>query len=351
MKTARRNLLDLSVQLYGHYDEIADIVSYYGVLAIYALIQTAEADDDDELLDRCRRILQRYPHEIEHPLYNFPSYRIGGVARAYALYRGHMTDRRTRELVREYAEEMMEAPRDEQSLLTNPHHPEQNRAWVDVAMAATPYLLFAGLGLSVQAYVEEAARQAFLHYEVFRDPDNGLLHQCRNFPNAPHITPDHWGRGQAWGYLALTELVAHLPEDSPHRSQAEGYFRDLSGALLPHQSSRGLWRQEVPEPTAWEESSGTALILYGFGVGMRIGLLGEVQFADAFDKGIAGLLDHCIEPDGTTHLCCPGCCCPGRGERRGTVVAYIEDKSPVDDDPHGFGPLILALVEAARRER
>jgi unsaturated rhamnogalacturonyl hydrolase len=216
-------------------------------------------------------------------------------------------------------------------------------------MAATPYLLFAGLGLEEPRYVDEAARQAFLHYEVFRDPDNGLLHQCRNFPRAPHITPDHWGRGQGWGYIALTELVRHLPDGSPHRQRAKDAFRYLSRALLPHQGPRGLWRQEVPREDAWEESSGTALILYGFGVGMRHGLLQEDDFGGAFRRGIDGLLEHCIGPDGTTHLCCPGCCCPGRGERRGTVAAYIEDKSPEDDERHSFGPLMLALVEAARR--
>jgi unsaturated rhamnogalacturonyl hydrolase len=122
----------------------------------------------------------------------------------------------------------------------------------------------------------------------------------------------------------------------------------LSAALLPHQSPRGLWRQEIPLSMAWEESSATGLILYGYGVGLRMGLLDSATYRPVFEKGMAGLREHCINDDFSTELCCPGCLCPGEGERKGTVAAYVEDKQPVRDDGHSFGPLMLALCESAR---
>lgn len=340
--------LELTVRLYDRYESTREVSHYPGLLAIYALGRAAEAAADAALLQRCREILARFPDQIEHSRYNFPSYRIGGIPRAYMLYRGHMTDALTRRYIAHYAEEMMLAARDEQGLLCLPDRPTEQLVWIDVAMAATPFLLFAGLALDRADWIDEAANQAFLHYEQFLDPATGLLHQCKNFVGPGRYSEDHWGRGNGWGYIALTELVQYLPATSEHREKAERYFKALSAALLPHQSERGLWRQEVPLKSAWEESSGTGLILYGYGVGLRLGLLEATIYRPAFDRGIAGLRRHCINDDGSTRWCCPGCLCPGEGARKGTVAAYLEDKPPVDDDPHSFGPLMLALVEQAQ---
>ncbi len=341
--------LELSVGLYDHYESLTQVKHYYGLLAIYALCRTAElVDDHGALLDRCRTILEGFPERIEHPRYNFPSYRIGGIPRAYMLYRGRMTDDLTRRFVAHYAQEMMLASRDHKGLMCNPYSPAKQRVWIDVAMAVTPYLLFAGLALDERRYVDEAAKQGLLHYEEFLNPDNGLLHQSREFNGPGRYSEDHWGRGNGWGYIALTELVQHLPDGSPHRDKAERYFKDLSRAILPHQSERGLWRQEVPLESAWEESSGTGLILYGYGVGMRCGLLDPATYRPAFDRGLEGLRRHCVNDDLSTELCCPGCLCPGEGERSGTVAAYVEDKQPVRDDGHSFAPIMLALTEQAQ---
>mgnify|MGYP005846833223 CR=1 FL=1 len=341
--------LQLAVRLYDHYASIAEVKHYYGLLAIYGLCRTAELiEDGGTLLERCRGILDGFPDRLCHPQYNFPSYRIGGIPRAYMLYRGHMTNDATRRYVDHYAQEMMLAARDRKGLMSNPYCPPLERVWIDVAMAVTPYLLFAGLALDEPRYIDEAATQALLHYEEFLDPDNGLLHQARNFNGPGNYSQDHWGRGNGWGYIALTELVQHLPADSPHRPQIERCFRDLSAALLPHQSDRGLWRQEIPLPEAWEESSGTGLILYGYGVGLRCGLLDAAAYRPAFDRGVAALRSYCINDDFSTELCCHGCLCPGQDGRKGTVDAYLHDVKPVRDDPHSFGPIMLALTEQAR---
>jgi unsaturated rhamnogalacturonyl hydrolase len=337
--------LDLAVKLFDHYESIAEVKHYYGLLAIYALARVAEKRP--ALFGRVRQILERFPDEIEHPKYNFPSYRIGGIPRAFMLFRGQMTDDRTRALVREYADEMMTAARDPDGIMSNPWAPADNKVWIDVAMAVTPYLLFAGLTFNEPKYIDEAAKQTVLMYDLFLNPANGLLHQAKNFTN-PHrlITEDHWGRGNGWGYIALTELVQYLPRSHPRWTAVKQRFVALSEALLPHQSGRGLWRQEVPMPEAWEESSGTGLFLYGFGVGMRLGLLDTDRFGPAFRRGIAAIREHCINDDFSTELCCPGCLAPGTGPNRGTAMAYVTDKQPVRDDGHSFAPLMLALAEA-----
>lgn len=343
------NPTNLAIRLYDHYESIVPQVKhYYGLLTIYALCRIADRMNDPALIERCRVILRRFPRQIEHGHYNFPSYSIGGIPRAFMLMRGCMTGDATRQYVQEYAEEMMTAARDPRGIMSNPHRPSENLIWIDVAMAVTPYLLFAGIAFDQPRYIDEAAKQAFLMYGEFLNPANGLLHQSKNFNGLGRYSEDHWGRGNGWGLIALTELVQYLPDNSPHRAKAERLFIDHCRALLPHQSARGLWRQEVPLASSWEESSCTGLILYGYGVGLRRGLLAPGDYRPAFERGIAGLVAHCVNEDASTELCCPGCLCPGEGDRKGTVAAYVEDKQPVKDDGHSFAPIMLALDEAER---
>ncbi len=340
------NVLDLSKKLFEHYECVEEVKNYYGLLAIYALLQTAEESEDQGLLEKCKRILYRFPSAIEHPRYNFPSYTIGGIAKAYAFMKGYMPD--AGKHVREYADEMMVAARDRKGIMCNPWHPEKELIWIDTAMAVTPYLLFAGLAFNEERYIDEAANQAILMYEELLNPDNGLIHQCKNFIGPGKYSEDHWARGNGWAFFALTELIRYLPEDSKYRSKAVKYFKSLSEALLPYQSKRGLWRQEIPFEYSYEETSGTSLFLYGFGAGMRLGILEKEVYMPVFIKGIQGLCNLSINEDFSTSLSCPGCLCPGEDEEKGTMKAYVTLKLPHKNESHSFGTLMFALVEAFR---
>ena len=350
-RMVKMKTLELARNLYDHYESIEQVRHYYGLLAIHALVQVAE--EGGESIDRCRWILSLFPDRINHPKpagplygYNFPSYYVGGIPAMYSYFRGHMPEKEQQ--VRRYADEMMSAPRDPAGIMKHPHRPAEDLIWIDVAMAVTPYLLFAGLAFDNEAYVDEAVKQTILMYDAFRNPENGLLHQSKNFNGAGRFSDDHWSRGNGWGYIALTELIRFLPNDSPHRAKVEKYFVDHSEAMLPFQSRRGMWRQEIPLDLSYEETSGTGLILYGYGVGLRAGLLDENRFRPAFERGVRGLVDVAVNPDFSIINSCPGCLCPGDGEEKGTVRAYVTLRLPYRDEHHGFAPIMYALLEAHR---
>ena len=336
--------LALCERLYDRFASIAEVKHYPGILAIYALVRTAQIGGNALLMQRCRTILARFPGELAHGRYNFASYRIGGIARAYLHMIGEQP--RAAALVREYAEEAMRAPRTSEGIVTWPRQPDEDRVWIDAAMAVTPYLVFAGRAFDEPRYTDEAVKQTLLMYDVLRDASNGLLHQCRHFGSAGPVSADHWGRGNGWGIFALTELLRTLDHDSPHLEAVTRCFTDHCRALLPHQSPRGLWRQEIPMPEAWEESSGSGLILYAFGVGLEHGVLDRGEFGRAFEHGIVGLRRHCIHNDGSTEMSCHGCLCPGEGQTKGSVQAYVTQRTSFHNEPHSFGTLMLALCAA-----
>jgi len=339
--------LDMSKKLFERYESQHRIYHYYGLLALYALAQTAYEAQDEEMLNKCKQMLAMYPHEIEHPRYNFENYEVGGNGKAWLVYKGLFDEER--ENIRIYAEKTMKAPVDSNGILCLPTQPEKGMIWIDVVTAVTPFMLYAGLALKEEKYIDFAAEQCFKMYDIFLDRTCGLLHQSKGFMSNPElVSHDHWSRGNGWGYLGLADLVEHLPVDSKHRKRAEKYFTDLSRALIKYQTEKGVWRQEIPCDYSWYESSGTGLIAYGLGIGLRTGLLDRETFETPFKKAIHGIVRYFINDDFSTNMCCSGCLCPGTGKEKGTIKAYLTEVWPCKDEPHSYGALMLALVEAHR---
>ena len=341
--------IQLSKDVFAHYEATYPVIKhYYGILSMLGALKTAEVTGDTAYIEKIVGMLKKFPEGIEHPRYNFPSYLIGGNARAYALFKGYMTDDRTKALVREYAEEFMTAPRDRDGVLKSPFVNPRELIWIDVATAVTPYLLYAGLALNEPAWIDEAIFQTLKMYDIFLDPANGLLHQTKGEIAQGVITEDHWGRGNGWGYFPLAELVQYLPQDHPEYLRVCDYFGRHSFALLKYQTRRGLWCQEITDLNSYEEASGTGLILYGYGVGLRMKML-NLGFKEPFEEGIEGMCRWFITEDKCIKNVCPGCRTPGRDRLKGTLRAYTQHM-PVTDDQHGFGPIQLALAEAALHE-
>lgn len=255
-----------------------------------------------------------------------------------------------REQVRKYAEETLVAPMSSDGILCMPHCPERELVWIDIVYAVVPYMLYAGIMFDEDKYIDFAVDQTIKLYDVFLDKSNGLLHQGRGFMgDLTTISEDHWGRGNGWGYIGLTELIRYLPKEHKRYNEIKERYVSLSEALVKYQDQRGLWKQIISEPLAWEESSGTALFLYGFGVGMRLGLLDKEKYMPVFKKGLEGLMKYCVGDNFSIDKCCTGCLCPGFTlEKRGTVEAYLVEPKIVFDDGHAFGPVILAMLEAHR---
>ena len=247
--------------------------------------------------------------------------------------------------LRQYAEITMNSPKSEEGILCHPKFHE--RVWIDPIAFVTPFMLYVGLALNVQRYVDFAADLCFKSYDLFLDRTNGLLHQAKGFLDNPErISADYWSRGNGWGYVGLAELIQNLPAGSIHREKAIKLFKSHTDAILEYQCPNGLWKQILNEEFAWYESSGTALFLYGIGVGIKCGILTDDKYIQVLKLGISALGSYCIRDDYKTLSSCPGCLCPGTGKEKGTAKAYLVEKRPQDDEVHSFGCMILALTEA-----
>ncbi|MBQ2710288.1 MAG: glycoside hydrolase family 88 protein [Clostridia bacterium] len=341
--------IDLALKVNAHYREVmAEKPSaYYVCVANYGMVNIAEITGEGSEADTfTRALLKKYPNEVQHGRYNFPSYAVSGIAKPRAVLSGMNDDL---DQVIEYANEIMTATRDKNGIIGHPNKERSERVWIDVAFAVTPFLLFAGLKTGNQVWIDEAAKQTLDMYDLFMDHENGLLHQSRDFCGVGKISEDHWSRGNGWGIVPLAELCAWLPDNHPEKARCVKYLQDHCAALLPFQSENGMWRQEISVVEyegldSYEETSGTGLIAYAMAVGMRSGALDEATYLPVFRRAIEGIVKISIREDYSIYNSCPGCLCPGDG----TIRAYLSHKPTFKDEPHGAGPVIMALAEAHR---
>ncbi len=337
---------ELALNIYKHYRTKNKFAShYYGIVANLGMVNIAQICGEGSEADlMIRELLAMYPDQIEHPKYNFPSYSVCGTAKAKAVWCGISEDV---DQVIEFAEEMMTAKRHELGMISHPA--ASSLVWIDVAAAVVPFLLYAGLKTGNKTWLDESAKQIFAMYDFFMDESCGLLHQAANFRGEGKMSADHWSRGNGWGIMPLAEVAAYLPDDHPDKARAIEYLRAHAKALLPYQSENGMWRQEITVQScegyvSYEETSGTGLIAYAIGLGIRCGALDKEIYMPVFERAIKGLLKVSVREDYSIYNSCPGCLYPNDG----SILAYVNHNPTYKDENHGAGPVILALAEAHR---
>ncbi len=319
--------------VHGSYD------SYRGIVTLHGMARLASETGDTQLLEEARTELMPYVRGERKFKSNFPNYFCGGNATAWLFYKGHLPE--AKEAVRRYAEQIMnEAPRDPNGILCHPAKPEEYIIWIDVAFAVTPFLLFAGLALENDDYIEEAYQQTAKMVRTFYIPETGLLIQSHNMRGPGHRSQDHWSRGNGWAAYALCELATYLPEGHPRKADAVKLFTDHVAACAKFQNAQGLWHQEMTEHDfSYVETSGSGLMLYALGVGIASGMIGESEKA-RFEKGLKGMLTYINEDTDIFHTCM-GCLSPGQG----TKLDYMA-RPPVVNDSHAFGPVAFSMGQA-----
>lgn len=327
-------------------ETLTHMKQYYSLFTLFGAVKGAVAAGDEELLKRCKAELDKYPDGIEHPGYSFELYRIGGIARAFLFYKGDYDN--LADEMRDYAEKTYNMLRTSDGIICYKNPVPWRWIWVDAIMAVAPFMLFVGLKLGEDRYVDFAAEQTVKIFDALLDKECGLVHQVRGRYDYDEFktSEDHWSRGNGWMMVAFAELVEYLPKSSPYYDALISRYKAFCESIVKYQSMRGLWRQEMTVEGCWEESSGTGLLAYGIGVGIRMGVLTEEKYKVSFENALSGLANYCISENYNTYNSCESNSFPGEGADRGTIHAYITIPKTYRNEQHSFGCIMVALAEA-----
>lgn len=311
---------------------------YAGIVTLQGAVQLATATGDDTLRQRACDLLEPF---VEGRVAQVGGvydkmYRCGGNATAWAVQAGFLPDALATAV--RHAEELVAThPRDPNGIFGKRDAPE--KIWIDSAFAVCPFLALTGKLAGRRDLIDEACHQMLGMHDALLDPDTGLYHQSLNFAGPGKLSQDHWSRGNGWAALPLADLAIELPEDHPERERIRALFLDHMTACRKAQDPQGMWHQEMTDHSSYVETSGTGLILYGMGRGLVHGVLPQT-FLEPFHNGLRGSLRY-IAMDGSVFHTCTGCLCPGDG----SIEAY-KAKAWALNDPHAFGPAVLAFTQA-----
>lgn len=317
-----------------------DMGLYPGSLLMHGMSELAVEKKDPQLLQRTLDLFADFKSKKIEGRGSFISYAAGGSGAAYLDYL-QKTDQLSEQVLQHADQMFREQKRSSEGIITaNWAKDSLDQVFIDIAFAVTPYLLYAGLKYQKPEYVDVAVFETLELFKLLKD-HNGLLHQARGFNGLDVISEDNWSRGNGWGAFALATLVRDLPDSHPQKAAVNLLAKNFFSTILKFQNEEGLWHQEMSDPTSYVETSGSGLMLYGLGIAIEKKILAKSTLSN-FKKGLSGYLSYIAE-DGSVSHTCRGCLSPGKGTKQD-----YKDRRWIYNDPHAFGPVVLAFNQAAK---
>jgi rhamnogalacturonyl hydrolase YesR len=216
------------------------------------------------------------------------------------------------------------------------NRPLAHSLWLDDLYMSVPCLAQAGKLTGETRYFDDAARQIIQFSERMFVPEHGLFRHGWVESMSFHPT-FHWARANGWAIMAMVELLEVLPENHPQRERILTIFRAHASGLMAVQGHAGLWHQLLDRPDSYEETSASAMFVFGIARGINRGWLDATAFGPTVSLGwnaVARRINAQGQVEGT---------CVGTG--MGWDPMFYMYRPVHVLAAHGYGPVFLAGAE------
>lgn len=213
--------------------------------------------------------------------------------------------------------------------------------WADDLYMSVPFLCRCYKLSGRTEYLDDAVNQFMQFKKYLYQPDKKILSHVYDFKFST-ATGMAWGRGNGWCFFSLTELLEVLPENHRDRDFLLSYYRELAEGYMKLQGKYGLWHQILDDEDSYEETSCTAMFVYGLCRGVRFGWLDEAMRPIARKsayKGFKAITERAVDYKGNVHGICRG------SSYSFTPEYYKNELLWIVNDPHGIGIVLLAGIE------
>jgi rhamnogalacturonyl hydrolase YesR len=214
--------------------------------------------------------------------------------------------------------------------------PLPDSLWLDDLYMSVPCLAQAGKLTGEKRYFDDAAKQIVQFSERMFVKERGLyMHGW--VQGMEHHPVFHWARANGWALMAMAELLDVLPEDHPQRARILALFRAHAAGLTAVQGHAGLWHQLLDRRESYEETSASAMFVFGIARGINRGWLDPLAFGPAVSLGwnaVAQKVNARGQVEGT---------CVGTG--MGWDPMFYMYRPVHLLAAHGYGPVFLAGAE------
>lgn len=206
------------------------------------------------------------------------------------------------------------------------------RLWMDDMYMITALQSQAYRATNHPKYIDRTAREMVFYLDTLQTA-NGLFYHAND-------VPFYWGRGDGWLAAGLAELLNVLPADNLYRPRIMKSYMDMMRTLLKFQDKNGMWHQLLDDPTAWPETSCTAMFTFAFITGVRNGWLAEKTYGPAARKAWIALCGYIDKNDDMREIC--------EGTNKKNDHQYYLDRKRITGDLHGQAPMIWCAMALAK---
>jgi unsaturated rhamnogalacturonyl hydrolase len=334
--------------------------TYTTGLLMQAMDDLSAAVGDRRFADFARRTIDSYLGEDGKILtYDPGEFNLDSINSGKMLQRlsSRHRDPRYRTAIGALAAQLAKHPRtSEGAFWHKQRYPQQ--LWLDGVYMGMPFLAGVGVMEGDDHKIEEAVRELTIARSHLRDPRSGLYyHAWDEAKKQSWADPETgrsrfvWGRGLGWYAMALVDILDVIPpEKTALRKPLLAMIPELADSLVRHQDATGVWFQimdKPKEPGNYREASASAMFTYFLAKAINKGYL-PALYEPAARRAYAGLVDEfvSIHADGSFHLTNvveTG----GLGYGRDGSYRYYMSERPIDNDPKGVGPTIMAGIQVA----
>ena len=175
----------------------------------------------------------------------------------------------------------------------------ENQIWIDTLFMSVLFLAKWGVTANRKDYIDEAVHQFLIMVKYLYEKKTGLFYHAWSFSERSNFGGVFWCRGNCWYTAACMDFMEILGDwlDSSVRQILTDTYKAQVRALYHLQAADGLWHTVLDDPDSYEETSGSAGILYGVLKGLHMGVL-PADYEEMAVRGIRAVIKQ-VEQDGT----------------------------------------------------
>jgi rhamnogalacturonyl hydrolase YesR len=216
------------------------------------------------------------------------------------------------------------------------NRPLPNSLWLDDLYMSVPCLAQAGKLTGERRYYDDAAKQILQFASRMFVKERGLFMHAWVQEMTVHPA-FHWARANGWAIMAMVELLEVLPEGHPDRAKILELYRAHAAGLMATQGHAGRWHQLLDRRESYEETSASAMFVFGIARGINRGWLDPLAFGPTVSLGwnaVATKVNAAGQVEGT---------CVGTGVGWDPMFYLYRPVHLLA--AHGYGPVFLAGAE------
>lgn len=214
--------------------------------------------------------------------------------------------------------------------------PREMTVWADDVYMSVSCLAQMGKLTGEARYFDFAARQIMQIGSYLWSPEKELYYHCY-YTDKKRNGVAFWGRANGWIMVSIVRLLDVLPKNHIQRDELIALLeRQIVGASR-YQNANGMWNQLLDKPDSYDESSVTAMFVYGTAKAINEGWI-DASYARIAQAGWKALRDTQITEEGHfTNVCI------GTGITDDLPFYYSR---PVgENEKHGLGLIIDTGIE------